>query len=331
MEEKESYLLITRYLSQQTTTEESGRLADWIAASAANEQLFYQIKAVWQAAEPAAHQEKVSGALKQLKNRIAAAEATVAVQPLRRVKWYAAAASLVAALLISGIGYSYYTKNHTASFMQQVTLAGQKKTFKLEDGTLVHLAPQSSLQYPAVMEAGQRTVILKGEAYFEVTKNPHRPFIVHTTALDVQVLGTHFNVKSYKSTNLTTVSLLEGKVKVTLSEEEGRDEYLLRPGQEISFNHLNHRVYQHEFDVISATGWMTNTLVFKNDRLADAAEKMEKIYGIRIVFADAATADTRLYASFENESLINVLETIKAAGNVAYSISGNKVYLTLNQ
>lgn len=324
MEEKESYLLITRYLSQQTTTEENEQLTDWIASSSANEATFYAIKTVWQESEHISRADSQS-ALSRLKLKQAAA-ITKSSKRSFPFKWYAIAASLMGIMLVSG--YMYYGQKDAVSYLEQVTKAGQKRVFKLEDGTTVHLAPQSTLIYPVRLGQAKRIVELKGEAYFEVSKNPHRPFVVHTAELDVQVLGTHFNVKSYKTNNLTTVSLLEGKVKVLLGGDDHED-YLLTPGQQLSLNHLNHRVYQHEFDVASVTGWMTNTLVFKNDRLADAAEKMEKIYGIKVVFADQATADTRLYASFENETLINVLETIKAAGNVAYKIIGNKVYLTL--
>jgi ferric-dicitrate binding protein FerR (iron transport regulator) len=122
---------------------------------------------------------------------------------------------------------------------------------------------------------------------------------------------------------------LEGKVKVTLSGDD--DEYLLKPGQQLTLNHLNHQVYQHAFDTTSVTGWMANKLIFKNDKLSDAAEKIDQMYGVKIVFADQATADTRLYGTFNNESLIDVMETIKATGNIAYRIDGNKVYLTLKQ
>lgn len=326
MEEKESYLLITRYLSQQTTTEENEQLTDWIASSPLNETTFYAIKTVWQESENVSRADSQS-ALNKLKLKQAAATE----RSLKRIapsRWYAIAAALIGIMLVFGGGYQYYFQNDDIEDVQQVTKAGQKKVFKLEDGTTVYLAPQSTLSYSAKLGRSKRIVTLKGEAYFEVSKNPHRPFVVHTAELDVQVLGTHFNVKSYKSNNQTTVSLLEGKVKVILSGDD-EDDYLLSSGQQLSLNHLNHRIYQHQFDVAAVTGWITNTLVFKNDRLADAAEKMEKIYGIKIVFADQATADTRLYASFENESLINVLETIKAAGNVAYKITGNKVYLTL--
>jgi transmembrane sensor len=329
LEDKENYLLITRYLSQQTSTEENEYLADWISATAANEQIFYEIKHVWLLSKPGVRPDSDT-ALNKLKQKIAQTEDHVVVKQISPAKWYALAAS-VTALIILLIHARYNQYQPDQQVIHQVTKAGQKKKVRLDDGTIVHLAPQSSLSYPLALNKNKRLVELKGEAYFEVAKSPHRPFVVHTTDMDVAVLGTHFNVRSYKSNILSTVSLLEGKVKVILPGDGEKDDYLLKPGQELSYNHHNHRVYQHKFDAEQVTAWMSNKLIFKNDRLADAADKIETIYGIKIVFADQATADTRLYASFENESLVNVLETIKTAGNVAYTIAGNRVYLTLHQ
>lgn len=327
MEEKESYLLITRYLLQQTSIEENESLVDWIAASSANEVLFEDIKTVWllSKAGPQPHTDR---ALLKLKLKIQEKGSTQTVKLNTGFKWYWMAASIIGLGIIFGAGYQFLSRDTPVSSLKQFTKAGQKKVFRLDDGTLVYLAPQSALIYPSKLGNNTRVVQLTGEAYFEVSKNPHRPFIVHTAKLDVHVLGTHFNVRSPLAGNSTTVSLLEGKVNVTLKDDD--EKYALQPGQELSLNHINHQVYQHEFDPATVTGWMKNTLVFKNDKLAIAAEKINQLYGVKIIFADQATADTRLFATFKDESLINVMETIKATGNVAYRIDGNKVYLTLN-
>lgn len=330
MEEQESYLLITRYLANQTSTEENELLADWIAISKANELLFEDIKAIWQASK-ATENIHPDIALNKLHEMMRNAEAGPAIRLYPYKKWYVIAASLICLVTVTYLIARYiFTKAPDLEYVKQTTKAGQKRVIYLEDGTEVHLAPQSTIEYPVKFDAGKRLVNLVGEAYFEVSKNPHKPFIVHTQMLNVQVLGTHFNVDSYKSHNSTVVSLLEGKVKVTLPTED-TDEYLLKPGQQLTLNHLNHRVYQHAFDTTSVTAWMTNTLVFKNDKLADAAEKINQMYGVKMVFADQVTADTRLYGTFNNESLVSVMETIKATGNITYRIDGNKIYLTLKQ
>lgn len=330
MEEQEHYLLITRYLSKQTSTEENEVLADWIAASFENEQIFEEIKTIWQLSR-VEEESGASAALYRLKDRIRQAETDAVPEQQKKRKWYAIAASVVGFLAFAGLLGQYITTYYLGQtgYIQQVTKAGEKKTFILEDGTKVCLAPQSAVKYPAKFSKAKRILELEGQAYFEVSKNPHRPFVVHTSTLNVQVLGTHFNVSSYKRQNLTTVSLLEGKVNVTL-EEDDTEEYSLKPGQELSFNHLSHQVYQHALDSTAVTGWMTNTLVFKNEKLSDAAKRIEQMYNVKIVFADQATADARLYAKFKNDSLKNVLETIQSAGNINYRIEANRVYLTLN-
>jgi transmembrane sensor len=331
LEEQEIYLLITRYLSNQTTTTESEQLADWIALSLANEQTFEEIKIVWQASykKTDAH---LPLALSVLKEKMRAAENTSVVKKrIFNMNRYAVAASVTAAFFAFAFLLYRYTTNTDTLLLTQITKAGQKKTIVLTDGTKIYLAPQSVLKYPAEFADGRRVVELQGQAYFEVSKNPHRPFVVHTEKLDVQVLGTHFNVNSYKNQNSTAVSLLEGKVKISIPDDNAPNEYFLEPGEELSLNHINHQIYQYALDSIAAKGWMTNTLIFKDIKLADAAKKIEQMYGVKVVFANQATADTRLYATFKNDSLKNVLQTIAAIGNINYQTKDNKVYLTLKK
>lgn len=329
---EEIFLLITRHLAGKTSEQEENWLKGWKDSSTANIRTFEEVKQVWlasyqrddTAAIHAFHRlEKKMQVNKKQETYID----TAAKSPVSKTMRFALIASLALIFIISGIFYKAYYPSEPV-VIKEFTVSGQKKEIRLADGTKILLAPQSELFYPKDFAAEKRVVELQGEAYFEVSKNPHQPFIVRTATLDVQVLGTHFNVNSYKKNTTTSVSLMEGKVKVLMAGDEG-DEYLLAPGQELSLNKLNHQVYQHEFDQESTTGWMTNTLLIKNEKLGQVAEKINQLYGVKLIFADQATADTRLYARFKNESLMNVLETISATGNIAYRIERNKVYLTL--
>lgn len=329
---EEIYLLITRHLAGQTSEEEEKHLREWTSSSSVNARTFEEVKQVWLASyqrddTAAIHAfqrlDKKMHAQKQQKPGITPSGKL----PISKPRRFAIIASLALTFIISALLYKVYYPSEPV-VIKEFTVSGQKKEIWLADGTKVFLAPQSELFYPKDFTAEKRVVELQGEAYFEVSKDPHRPFIVRTATLDVQVLGTHFNVNSYKKNTSTSVSLMEGKVKVLMAGDDG-DEYLLEPGQELSLNKLNHQVYQHEFDQESTTGWMTNTLLIKNEKLGQVAEKINQLYGVKLIFADQATADTRLYARFKNESLINVLETISATGNIAYRIERNKVYLTL--
>jgi len=327
LEERDSYLLITRYLSKQTSTAENEMLADWITASDENEQTFEAIKVAWLSVEQP-DQSSTELALAKLKLVIQQQE-EVRPKPVFYQRSFIAAASVVLVLL-SALCYYQFSPAATIIDQQLTTRAGEMKTIRLSDGTKICLAPKSSLKFPAVFEGDRRIVKLTGEAYFEVSKVPHKSFIVRTPDLDVKVMGTHFNVDAGKNQSLTKVSLLEGKVAVNIIDDNN-EEYLLKPGQELSLNRINKQVFQDELDSLSVLGWMTKTLIFSNEKLSDAAVKIEKMYGVKLVFENQATADTRLYAQFKNDSLKDVLNIISASGNLQYRNYQNKIYLSLRK
>lgn len=332
MEEQEIYLLITRYLSKQTSTEENEILADWITASVAHERSFEEIKRVWLAVKTPDPQASVE-ALASLKTRMHAEEQKSGLG-MRMMwsskKWLSIAAAVILVMSCAILMIQQYIHFRPAALLEESTKAGQIKTILLMDGTKIVLAPKSIVKYPATFEAGHRNVELLGEAYFEVSKNPHQPFSVITPDMDVKVLGTHFNVNAIKNHGSTTVSLLEGRVAVNI-KDDNNEEYTLRPGQELSFNRMNKQVFQHELDSVSVLGWMTKTLIFRNEKLSDAALKIEKMYGVKLVFENQATADTRLYAQFKNDALEDVLNILCESGNLNHRSYQNKIYISIRK
>ena len=327
MEEKDIYLLITQYLQKQTSTEENALLANWITASPDNEQTFEEIKIFWLPTKDAEKRDS-SIALAKLNAIIDEQETNaqrVKKHSLRKWSTVAASIAIVAAtgILILSTGK---LSIKSPKYLQQVSKAGEIKVFHLNDGTKVTLGPKSTLQYPSLFESQHREVKLVGEAYFEVSKNPHKPFTVHTKDLDIKVLGTHFNVNASKNERSTTVSLLEGKVNVNVVFDHN-EEYQLKPGQELVLDHASQQVYQHDLDSVDVLGWMTKTLIFRNEKLSDAARKIEKMYGVKVVFDNVSTAETRVYAQFKNESLTDVLQTICATGDLNYNNDGNKIFI----
>ncbi|TCD00295.1 DUF4974 domain-containing protein [Pedobacter frigidisoli] len=328
MDERDIYLLITRYLQNQTNTEENEILADWITASQENEQTFEEIKLAWQAtALPKA--VETGGALSRLKVRISEETKEQAhIKKLNPLNWGMVAASIAMISLISiGLLYLFYKQDSSQPVIHVlVTRAGEVKNITLVDGTKISLGPKSSLTYPDTFSSTERGIHLVGQAYFEVSKNPHKPFTVSTAELRVKVLGTHFNVDATRNQVLTTVSLFEGKVEVNPTHDS-EDTYTLRPGQELSLDRNNLRVFQRSLDSLNVLGWMTKTLIFRNDKLSEAASKIENMYGVKLIFSDQDTADTRIYAQFNGDALDDVLTIICASGNLRYRKQGNKIYI----
>ncbi len=331
MQQEDAYLLIARYLARQTSSDENERLATWVAQSPENERTFEQLKTVWQAGPPPAAPAETAAALGRLKVRLAqpapAAElAAVPVLPRRR--WRPTRLTQVAALvvlLVSALGGAlYYGRPAPAlAYLVHRTPAGRPQRLRLADGSVVTLAPQSQLRYPAQFRSGSREVYLEGEAFFEVSKDPRRPFRVHSGAWVTQVLGTKFNVSAVPGASQLAVSLVEGKVQVT----DKQDNYLLAPGQQLRAERATGRIYRQAFNHKQVLAWRNNQLIFKNEKLADVANQLERRYGVKLVFADSATAEVRLWATFDNEPLPRVLDALRQAGGLRYRREGQVIYL----
>jgi ferric-dicitrate binding protein FerR (iron transport regulator) len=332
LEQEEAYLLIARYLARQTSSDENAQLATWVAQLPENERTFEQLKTVWQASQTPAVPATTAAALGRLKARLAqetpaAKPAAAPAPPVRpwRLR-LARPAQLAAVLLLLGsiLGGAFYYTRPVPAVAYQVyrTPAGQPQRLRLADGSVVTLAPQSQLRYPAQF-GGSREVYLEGEAFFEVSKDPRRPFRVHSGAWVTQVLGTKFNVSAVPGASQLAVSLVEGKVQVT----DKQDKYLLTPGQQLRAERTTGRIYRQAFDRQQVLAWRSNQLVFKNEKLADVANQLERRYGVKLVFADPATAEVRLWATFDNEPLPHVLDALRQAGGLTYRREGQVIYL----
>jgi ferric-dicitrate binding protein FerR (iron transport regulator) len=325
VELEEIYLLITRYLARQTSSDENAQLATWVSQSPENERTFEQLKAVWQRSQTPAAAPETAAALRNVKARLAQS-APQPVAPARRWRMARRHQFVAMLLLLVGLvggGYAYLKPSPAVAYQTCRTMAGQKQQVRLPDGSLVTLAPQSQLRYPASFSPASREVYLEGEAFFEVSKNPHRPFRVHSGTWVTQVLGTKFNVSAVRGASQTAVSLVEGKVEVFDKQEH----YLLAPGQQLRAEQATGHIYRQSFDAAKVTGWRTNKLVFRNEKLGDVAGQIERLYGVKLVFADAATAEVRLWATFENEPLPAVLAALQLAGPLSYRREGQVIYL----
>lgn len=156
---------------------------------------------------------------------------------------------------------------------------GHQFEMVLSDGTKVWLNSDSKLIYPSNFSGNERRVRVVGEAYFDVTHNAKKPFIVSVDGkYDVKVLGTEFNVDSYPGSEISRTTLVEGKVKVLFSDD---NEVELAPSEQMSIDSLN-CVEVGEVNTESFTSWREKRFVFDNEKLSDIAIKMKRCYGMDI-------------------------------------------------
>jgi transmembrane sensor len=323
LEQQDIYLLITRHFNQQTTRDEEFFLAAWLDISEENRLTYAVLEEIWAASQQQHEQVVPDTALEQVKARI---------RRQRRVLVFRLSAAAAAVILILGSVFlmrSQLSDQRNIIYTAKSSLPGQVLEVKLADGTQVHLAPGSTIRYAQDFGKKSRQVILEGEALFDVTKQADHPFMVQAGAVKVQVLGTKFNVSHYKNDQQTAVSLVNGRVQVALPSKQ--QPYEMQPGQQLTYDSIAGTVSKTDFDDEEAvTGWASRVLVFRNETLATAAAKIEKLYNVKISFDDPAIARFKLFARFNDKPLRYVLDVIKATDNLDYSLQGNDVTFFTN-
>ena len=180
--------------------------------------------------------------------------------------------------------------------MQTITVpAGQRVNLDLPDGSNVWLNAGTTMQYPVSFMTDKREVILDGEAYFEVAHNEKSPFVVHTSTLDVEVLGTKFNVEAYSARKIFETSLMEGRVKVKLPHDE-KNSVILAPNQKTTL--IDGRLVVSKIDDYNVYRWKEGLYCFRNKPFADIIKDLEKYYDLKIQMDKKEIAKVALTGKF---------------------------------
>ncbi len=264
-------------------------------------------------------------------------------------KWLRYAVGAAAVLLIVAGIYRVMepakmaTVGQSAAINTYRTGIGEVKEVQLPDGSRIKINANSTLELAPEFNRQNREVTLTGEAFFEVTHNASKPFIIHTNKMDVKVLGTTFNVKAYPDDQNFETSLIKGSVEVTCKAESNR-KVVLRPNEKITIANrepvpaegqlLKPRPGQQAFEMatvkpvtidkkdssIVETNWTDNKLSFSNDSFEDIARKIERWYGVSVHFENEAARKYRFTITIGKESLDLVMKALQL------SISGEYEY-----
>jgi ferric-dicitrate binding protein FerR (iron transport regulator) len=185
----------------------------------------------------------------------------------------------------------------------------------------VWLNNSSKLHYP-VKYGKQREVKLEGEGYFEVAKNPDKPFIVNAGDIDVKVLGTKFNVMSYPDDERIEVALLTGSVELYKTEQNGENEFManLTPGSLARYNKAGRNMSVYVTDVKRHVAWKDGKLCFYETPLKEVAIEMERWYNCEIDIVSEELSNIHLTATFEGENLEQALKLMSLAAPTRYEI-----------
>jgi len=218
------------------------------------------------------------------------------------------------------------------------TPRGGNYKISLPDGTMIWLNAASTLTYPISFNGrGERRVKLSGEAYFEVSKDRSKPFLVESNGQVVEVLGTHFDVRCYADDNEARTALLEGSVSLTtpwvgpsslnmamVGKSAEQNSVVLKPG-EMAMNSVG-RIRVKQVDVASAVAWKDGELSFRNESVENIMKQISRWYDVEVVFENKDTAHLSLGGSMSKyEDLSNVLRVLELTGDLKFKLEGRKV------
>lgn len=203
--------------------------------------------------------------------------------------------------------------NQTAKMVEKVNEKGVRSELILPDGSKVWLNSDSKISYPEKFASDSRTVQLEGEAYFEVVKNTEQPFIVRTSKLDVEVLGTRFNVKSYKNDQNIETTLLSGKVSIKrLNPATGKVvKTVLTPNQQAVFNIEKEKFSFSQVDAEKFTSWTQGKLVMDEESFDELVKKLERWYNVEILLQADLERKYNYTLTVTTEKLDDVLNLVK--------------------
>lgn len=221
----------------------------------------------------------------------------------------------------------YEVQDNIGEFNKVNTLStakGETYKIRLPDGSIVWLNSASSLTYSAnLIKKDHRKVKLEGEAYFEITKDKTRPFVVESKGQQVEVLGTHFNINGYPDEPATTTTLLEGIVKIIATGNQ----QILKPGQQ-AINSKN-IIKVSDANIENTMDWKNGDFYFDRIDFKVAMRKIERWYDVEIIYDSSVPDDIETGGWISRDKkLSSVLKYIESSGLAHFKIEGKKVYVS---
>jgi transmembrane sensor len=218
---------------------------------------------------------------------------------------------------------SYNTLKNKSSEVVYNTIStprGGQYQLMLADGSKVWLNAASSLRFPASFVGKERKVELLGEAYFEVAKNAKMPFKVKVNGMEVEVLGTHFNINSYENESTIRTTLLEGSVKINKNNSSS----LLKPGQQAQMNKAGEIKIINDADVEEAIAWKEGKFQFDRADIHDIMRQLTRWYDVDVEYK--GTVSSHFGGTISRDvNLSQVLNMLHLTGEVKFQVEDRKV------
>lgn len=308
--------LLRKYIHEKCSPEELRELLLWLRDSDYDEELSVEAISLWNAME----ENEVSS----MRRRVLEQRARNLLRQLEENKKKAmiglrikiAAAAIIVIMISVGLWNKYASdKLPVMSYYVEATEFGERKEVILSDSTRVILNSKTKLKIPTTFKGKVREVKLDGEAYFKVAKNPDKPFIIYSGNAKVQVLGTSFDVKSYKEDQYFAVTVLSGKVLVDINKGDlsvklVKNERLVKDKKSNDFNMSSQKSTDH-------VKWISGLLYFNKEPISEVIHMLTRTYNRKIIL-DAGVQEHLITGTHENHSLHSVLSAICFASGLKF-------------
>jgi transmembrane sensor len=321
--------LIARSLAGETTAHEENELAAWKGLSGENQAHFLALKKAFEMGERYLKDSKKLASLNidqewnQFLQKSQAGRAVnmlpLPAAPRTTFNWLRIAAAIVL-VAVSGFIVNYLISDHS------IVIETAKEEITLPDGSRVTLNANSRISFASEFNTATREVTLEGEAFFDVTRNPQKPFIINAREAKVEVLGTSFNVRAYQAQENLEVVVQTGTVKVSVAEVQ--KEVMLQAGDRGVFARANMSLVQTTNADINFLAWKTQQIIFMETDLRTVVETLNRTYQANIRIAADIPTTCAVTVTFDKQSLEAVLNVLKTTLNLTLQNESGGVVIT---
>ncbi len=316
--------LIYKYLRGDLNLEEQHKLSKWLEEDAANKLILEKLRIYWNEYDSDLNREDLE-VRRRILARMNNETQLHSKAPIQFMRYLTRIAAILVISLSFGFLLAQLLKEEMPqpeiTWMEKTSQPGQKITTILPDGTRVKLNSNSKLFFPDQFSQDLRKVILEGEAFFDVTRDETRPFVIETGNMQIRVLGTSFLVSAYEDGETESVAVKSGKVEVKgANAEEAIQLSRFEITQYLGGNKMEKSTIQKPEAVFA---WVDQRLLFDNHSIEEVLERISRWYGVEIRLEKKLKQQKKYTASFENPTLKQVMDILAFVYDFDYELKGN--------
>ncbi len=314
--------LLVKYLLGESTIDENIKVEQWINADEINQKYYDDFKTIWEESKQLAQSSTIDeeASWQRFRNRIQAVPTQKAkVKSINTFPWIKIAAMIVIITGAALLGYKIFGTKET----KMLAVQSQNKVVidTLPDRSIITLNKNSSISYPEKFKGNKREIVLEGEAFFKVTPDKSKPFIIHANDVIVKVVGTSFNIKS---TNGNTEVIVESGIVQVIRRNK---EVELHPEERVLIKKDDSVLVKENETGTLYNYYRTKEFECDNTPLWKLVEVLNQAYNANIIIQRRELRNLPITTTFNNESLDNILEIIRQTFNISVAKTGSQIIL----